>query len=293
MMRVKLAVTILLAGVFNVCLAAESAQLEIQKQYPLTALSGDGTSVVHAGTILVIQTPNIYATSAVGRFGAYPNTFKGGKLSGPSFIVKKSIEMAGGARPLQINEQVYLTKIEFKEGNVVFNVQTSDDRARAAVTFQLGQGVLDGDSAPILAMIQKVFSIAPAADAPAAPAAPDQPTSAIPAPPAPPANNMAPIPPPPAPEAAPAAPLAPIPPPPPPADAAAVAPMAPIPPPPPPPAPEAEPATVGVGQTKEQVEAALGKPDTVVNLAAGTTKYLYKSKDLKVTFKNGKVTDIQ
>ena len=66
--------------------------------------------------------------------------------------------------------------------------------------------------------------------------------------------------------------------------------MAPIAPPPP---PDAEPATVGIGQTKEQVETALGKPDTVINLAAGTTKYMYTSKGLKITFKNGKVTDIQ
>src|SRR5580698_10329777 len=64
-MRVKLIATILLAGLFNICVAADSAQFLIQKQYPLTALSADGTSVVHAGTILVIQTPNIYATSAV------------------------------------------------------------------------------------------------------------------------------------------------------------------------------------------------------------------------------------
>jgi hypothetical protein len=281
----RLAVTILLVSLFHVCWAAESAQFQIQKEYPLTALSADGTNVVHAGTILVIQTPNIYATSAVGRFGAYPNTFKGGKLSGPSFIVKKSIEMAGGARPLQIGEQVYLTKVEFKEGNVVFNVQTSDDRSRAAVTFQLGQGALDGDAAPILALISKVFTIAPAADAPAdQQAAPPAPAGA----PAPPPTAMAPIPPPPAPEAAPAAPLAPIPPPPPPPDAAPA--LAPIPPPPP---PAADPATVGLGQSKEQVEAALGKPDTVLNVAAGTTKYLYTSKGIKVTFKNGKVTDIQ
>lgn len=171
-MRIKLAITIMLVGVLSISYAAETAVLQIQRQYPVTALSGDGATVVHTGTILVIQTPNVWATSAVGRFGAYPNTFKGGKINGPAFVLKKTIEMYGGARPLQMNEQVYLTKVEVnKDGNLVFSVQTSEDKARATVTFQVGQGALDGtDAAPVQAMISKVFTIAPAADA-AAPAA--------------------------------------------------------------------------------------------------------------------------
>ncbi len=112
----RLAVTILLVSLFHVCWAAESAQFQIQKEYPLTALSADGTNVVHAGTILVIQTPNIYATSAVGRFGAYPNTFKGGKLSGPSFIVKKSIEMAGGPSHFRLVSRSILQRSSLKKG---------------------------------------------------------------------------------------------------------------------------------------------------------------------------------
>ena len=57
-----------------------------------------------------------------------------------------------------------------------------------------------------------------------------------------------------------------------------------------PPAQQAEPQTIEKGQTPEQVEAALGKPDKIVNLGA---KQLYIYKDLKVTFVNGKVTDVQ
>ncbi len=42
--------------------------------------------------------------------------------------------------------------------------------------------------------------------------------------------------------------------------------------------------------TPDQVQGALGKPDKIVNLGA---KQLYIYKDMKVTFVNGKVTDVQ
>jgi hypothetical protein len=53
---------------------------------------------------------------------------------------------------------------------------------------------------------------------------------------------------------------------------------------------QAEPQTVEKGQTPDQVQAALGKPDKIVNLG---TKMIYVYKDLKVTFLNGKVSDVQ
>src|SRR5271166_4025875 len=54
--------------------------------------------------------------------------------------------------------------------------------------------------------------------------------------------------------------------------------------------PAAEPAEVKLGMTPDQVEAALGKPDKKVTLA---TKQIYIYKDMKVTFVNGKVSDVQ
>jgi len=47
---------------------------------------------------------------------------------------------------------------------------------------------------------------------------------------------------------------------------------------------------VKLGMTPDQVEAALGKPDKKVTLA---TKQIYIYKDMKVTFVNGKVSDVQ
>jgi hypothetical protein len=56
------------------------------------------------------------------------------------------------------------------------------------------------------------------------------------------------------------------------------------------PAPPPEPASIQLGMTVEQVEAALGPPEKKVTLGA---KIIYVYKDLKVTFTNGKVTDAQ
>jgi hypothetical protein len=52
----------------------------------------------------------------------------------------------------------------------------------------------------------------------------------------------------------------------------------------------AEPASIDKGMTPDQVQAALGKPDKIVNLGS---KQIYVYKDLKVTFLNGKVSDVQ
>lgn len=59
----------------------------------------------------------------------------------------------------------------------------------------------------------------------------------------------------------------------------------------PPPAPaQAEPASIQLGQTTDQVVAILGQPEKKVNLGS---KQIYLYKDLKITFINGKVSDVQ
>lgn len=71
---------------------------------------------------------------------------------------------------------------------------------------------------------------------------------------------------------------------------AEAAPAAIAPPPPPPDAPPPEPPTVALGQTPDQVMAILGPP---LRKAKIGLKEIYSYKDLKVTFLNGKVKDIQ
>jgi len=51
-----------------------------------------------------------------------------------------------------------------------------------------------------------------------------------------------------------------------------------------------EPATVQVGMSTDQVQAVLGKPDKIFNVGA---KQIYVYKDVKVTFLNGQVSDVQ
>ena len=54
--------------------------------------------------------------------------------------------------------------------------------------------------------------------------------------------------------------------------------------------PQAAPASIEKGMTTDQVEAAMGQPEKKVNLGS---KQIYVYKDLKVTYLNGKVSDVQ
>jgi hypothetical protein len=58
----------------------------------------------------------------------------------------------------------------------------------------------------------------------------------------------------------------------------------------PPPDQPAEPQTIRIGMTIDQVVAAMGKPQNIVDLGA---KQIYVYPNLKITFVNGKVTDVQ
>jgi hypothetical protein len=81
--------------------------------------------------------------------------------------------------------------------------------------------------------------------------------------------------------AAPRAPAAPV------APAAAEAAPPPLAPPPPPPA---DPKTIALGQTTDQVTANFGQPDKIIKLS---TKQIYVYKDMKVTFVGGKVSNVE
>jgi hypothetical protein len=54
--------------------------------------------------------------------------------------------------------------------------------------------------------------------------------------------------------------------------------------------PQAEPQTIQLGMTTDQVQAALGKPEKIFNVGS---KQIYTYKDVKITFLNGKVSDVQ
>jgi hypothetical protein len=138
-------------------------------------------------------------------------------------------------------------------------------RYKAALTIPFGALTPTPDEA--LKVVSEVITVAPSEDAKDAKGG----DKAQPAP----QGGQPEAAPPSQPAAAPAAPA--------PAEAA----PAPIEPPPPPPA---DPTEVSEGQTIDQVVAALGQP---LKKAKVGTKDIYYYKDLKITFINGKVKDVQ
>jgi hypothetical protein len=53
---------------------------------------------------------------------------------------------------------------------------------------------------------------------------------------------------------------------------------------------QAEPPTIQLGMSTDQVQSSLGKPEKIFNVGS---KQIYVYKDVKVTFLNGKVSDVQ
>jgi len=256
-----------------------------QLGYKVTTFGHDanGLTPLQPGTIFILKSAGILGVMQSSPVTCAA-TVQNGVVHKPglvcSTVVKdKSVFFQPGLK-------VYLEKTDFnpKKDRITFQLVACDlcngtdpvSYYKTEVAFQFGKGemaTMTPDA--VKAAVAKVLEIDPngavapgAAQAPAA-AAPAAPAAAEPA--APPAEPAAPAPiaPPPAPEPAEAAP-------------------APIAPPPPPPA---EPQTISVGQTVAQVESAFGKPEKIIKVSATKTIYMYK--DLKVTFLNGKVSDVQ
>lgn len=242
-------------------------------EYALTQATADQTDIVTAGAILVLKKGNIVMGPA-SQATIYQSTYKDGKVS-PNFAGKLNngltrLGRLPGAAPPQTGptrtfvpgEKMWVTKIECRDDGVVFDLFTdayAEVRYRAALKFAFDKHGVMPPAEQMSALVGEVFKVQPADDK-AAPTGGAQ-QQAAPAAPAPVA-------------AAPDPALAPI-----------------APPPPPPDAPAAPPKELKIGQTKDEVIANFGQPEKIVKL--GTKEILYY-KDLgKVTFVNGKVTDVQ
>jgi hypothetical protein len=244
-------------------------------EYTLTQATADQTDIVTAGAILVLKKGNIVMAPVSGT-NFYQNTYKEGKISQNalgklnnglnrfSHLPGASAPAAPATRTFVPGEKVWVTKIECKDDGVVFDLYTdayAEVRYKAALKFYFNPKGPIPSVDEMDKLVAEVFKIQPADDKDKA--APTEQAAAA------------------APAAAPAAPVAPPEP--------ALAPIAP--PPPPPDAPQAPPKELKMGQTKDEVIANFGQPEKVVKLG---TKEIYYYKDLgKVTFVNGKVTDVQ
>jgi hypothetical protein len=262
------ALTLLVAGALSA--AADdlaSIRKALEAKYTLTVTTADKTDIVTAGSILVLKKSNLMTVDVTSK-NLYGNTYKNGRIT-QNALGKTSgwlkrlpgASAAGGSdRVFVTGEKVWLTAIDVTEKGVVFNLYTDafgDTRYEAALTFPFEKGATPTVNG-VTAEIEEVFGIQAADDGKGQ-------QSAAPA-----QRGPAPLPAPPAPAAQPAE-----------------APPPPITPPPPPPA---DPKTIALGQTIDQVTANFGQPTKILKLGA---KQIYVYSDMKVTFVSGKVTDVQ
>jgi len=253
---------------------------QLTTAYPLTTPTADNTDIVTQGVVLILQKKGLVmgdATSSV----PYQNYYKDGQIKAGAAGTFSKISHFGGlipgvpavpgnavsntaTRTFVNGEKVYVTAIQVKGNNVTFSVISdayNNVRYKGTLSMDVPKASMS-EVAKVQKSIDEVFKIDTStanADANAAPAGGQQAGAAPAAAPTPAA-----------PAAAPEPALAPIAPPPPPADQ--------------------PPATIEVGQTPDQVTAILGQPQRIAKVAG---KEIYFYKGLKVTFKNGKVSDVE
>jgi hypothetical protein len=264
---------------------AAAIQKKLESEYQLTKTTDDKSDIVTAGSVLVLHKDKVLMVAATSTANPCMNTYKDGKITPTKAcgVGEKLRRLpgfghvpGGGSAPATRNfvsgEKFWVTKIDVRANAVVFDFFTDATpagdqgvRYKAALTIPFGALTPTPDEA--LKVVSEVITVAPSEDAKDAKGG----DKAQPAP----QGGQPEAAPPSQPAAAPAAPA--------PAEAA----PAPIEPPPPPPA---DPTEVSEGQTIDQVVAALGQP---LKKAKVGTKDIYYYKDLKITFINGKVKDVQ
>lgn len=283
---------IVLVGICATVYAQDKAAIikKLQAEYALTKTTADQTDIVTSGAVLVLQKDNLLMVATTTSGNPCPNTYKDGKFTqnGACRMSEKfkKVPLFGhtipGADKAQVTSRTYVTgekfwvtRIDIKDGKdagVVMDFFTdavSDVRYRTSLTIPFKGAMPSADDA--FKLVQEVVTVAPSDDdkdkkeakgngGKGAPQGGQQAAAPEPA------------------QQAAAAPVA----------EAAPAPIEP--PPPPPDAPVAPPPTVAMDQTPDQVTAILGPPQKKAKIG---TKEIYFYKDVKVTFVNGKVKDIQ
>ena len=290
-----IAVLSLIAVLFSASSAVAQDKAAVQKklesEYQLTKTTADQSDIVTAGAVLVLQKDNLLMVATTTSGNQCTNTYKDGKFTQggvcrtgeklkkfgmlTSRIPGASQAPTTTTRTYVAGEKFWVTKIDIrdtgKDPGIVMDFFTdavSDVRYKTSLLIPFKGAVPSPDDA--LKLVAEVVKVAPSDDNKDAKgnAQPDKGSAQQPAAqggqPAAAAEQAAPAP----------------------AAQAEAAPAAIEPPPPPP----ADPPTVKLGQTPDEVVAALGQPAKTAKLG---TKEIYYYKDLKVIFVNGKVKDIQ
>ncbi len=269
----QIPLAMILSGTLAACLGAapqgqdpkaarSSMAKDLQSRFVLSQFAGP--TLKQAGTVLLVQKDGIGALPGSGLGvlnGSFGSNYKEGKIR-HDFLSSMVANKNPGLRNLAINEGVYLLRVQVTESNVVLDVQScgacnpatpEPNPMRATLTFSFKKGFLENTG--VDQILGTIGEVFTVANAGPATEAPAQQAQATPpVDAAPPAAQVIPA-----------------------ADAV-------------PPAAPQEPAQVELGQSIEKVQSILGKPEKVVDLGA---KKIYLYKDLKITFVDGVVSDVQ
>ncbi len=293
-----------ITALFSVALMAQSGdplaaiQQKLRSQVKLTRTTADRSDIVTAGSVVELQTDGLVM---YGVSSPLPpsNTYKNGKISQGwgGFGKDLLITMGSGGdatsedyphRKFVAGEKCWVTGISVQKDGIVlqlFSDPYDDGRYYASLKIVFPKGPVPAPDA-VLQIVGEVLTAQPTEDqgaqtvqaaAPApAPVRMGAPNRAAPNRAAPNAMFQHP-----APAGRPAELPAPV---------AVQEPLPVIAPPPPADVPPAAPRTIAVGQTEDQVIALFGQPVKLAKL--GPTE-IYYYKDMKVTFTNGKVSNVE
>lgn len=263
---------------------AVSIQQKLIAQYPLTKATADRTDIVTAGAVLVLEKDNLLMYTVTTTVEPQ-NTYKNGKISQGVFNAAKKCKFCPyvpglssvaasvpnvDQRTFVSGEKFWVTGIEAQDDGIVFNLLSdpyNDVRYYSTLKFPYPKGSAPAADA-MMSTVAEVVKVAPSDDSASSggdakqSSGSAQQSSAAAA-----SGNQAAQP------------------------GGQQQAMAPIPPPPPPPdAPPVAPKTIEKGQTKEVVVAIFGQPSKVIKLSG---KEIDVYPDMKVTYVNNKVSDVQ
>jgi hypothetical protein len=250
-------------------------QEKIVSQIKLTKTAADRSDIVTAGDVVLLHKDGLMMCSSDSSY-AFSNTYANGVLGanlknrtkdafkgwGRGLLSGGGSDVAGAAangctsRKFVAGEKIWITGVSIQKDGILvstFSDPYNDVRYYGEIKFAYPTKNSVPPVDPFVKSIGEVITVVPADDK----GGQSDQAAQAPTPAA-------------APEPAPA-PLAAIPPPPPPADT--------------------PPPTISIGQTKDQVIAGFGQPVREAKLSG--TKLIYFYKDMKVTFTNGKVTNVE
>lgn len=237
---------------------------KLHERITLATLDANG-EIATAGSVVTLQKSSLQmcATNSPPDTGAPANTYKNGKLSAGMFIWRLGLGIAKidpntiAMRTYVAGEKFWVVHINVKKNGIEFKLWTDADSngIRYWSWLEIPFEKKQIPSADeVMKTVAEVLAVEPADNQGA------QGSQPAPAPAPAPAPTPAPAPPP-MPEIA-----------------------------PPPPPTDVPPPTIGLGQTKVQVTAAFGQPLKVAKLGV---KDIFYYKDMKVTFTNGKVSNVE